>query len=129
MRLVRAGKGYVQNLNSENVTQNTSLSPSQILMFMEQEGHNVYFVRKFRLRTAVKPNKLKRHLEAMHAECVGKTPESVHRKTKLVSYATTKVCKDNNCYIKTRGAIDIVQTMLDESYAKELADSTVGRTI
>jgi hypothetical protein len=27
----------------------------------------------------MKPNNLKRHLEAMHTECVGKTPEFFHR--------------------------------------------------
>jgi hypothetical protein len=29
---------------------------------------------------SMKPNKLKRHLEIVHAECIRKTPEFFHRK-------------------------------------------------
>jgi hypothetical protein len=49
-------------------------------MIMKKRGDSVYFACKFCVADCAKLNKIKRHLETVHAECVGGTPKSVHRK-------------------------------------------------
>jgi hypothetical protein len=51
--------------------------------FNGEEGSKCLFCLKILAADSTKLNKLKRHLEAVHAEFIGKTPEFFHRKTLL----------------------------------------------
>jgi hypothetical protein len=48
-----------------------------------------------------KPNKLDRHIEAVRAECVGKTAEFFQRWPHDFIMNKTSICKNDSNYIKT----------------------------
>jgi hypothetical protein len=52
--------------NAENAIQYICAFDSQISMLIEKRGHNIM---KILAADSLKPNKLKRHLETMSAEC------------------------------------------------------------
>jgi hypothetical protein len=60
--------------NAENTVQKYRLLDSHILMLMEKRSQCLLHV-IILAADRMKPNELKRHLETVHAECVGKTPE------------------------------------------------------
>jgi hypothetical protein len=101
----------------------------------------------------MKPNKLNRHLESVHAECVGKTPEFFHRKPnefnkQKQAFAEITAVTSEHCLHHQKlptelpasavgslvlpAVVDMGETVLDESCGKDLrkitlTDNTIGR--
>jgi hypothetical protein len=148
----------VKYLNAENTIENMCFFFFFGLTSTDVNGEErpqCFHCMNFLAAWSIKSNKFKRHLETVHVQCFGKTPSfpSLPEKTKLF-------WKNSNCYTKITASLkvayriakcrkphwsveslvsplaatDVIETVLGESYAKELrkvplTDNTVGRRI
>jgi len=79
MKLVHIEKRQVRNLNAKKYDIKYMSFKFINIDDGEKRPQCLYCMKTLAV-DSMKPNKLKRHAETVHAECVGKTPEFSHRK-------------------------------------------------